>query len=66
MSLPLALTAHGANMEASEMKKAPEYYDRAKQPRCNICGRFAWWDENKHEWCLSCVQEFSDGTWEHD
>lgn len=44
------------------------------QPRCNICGRFAYREtftdengkEHKGRWRLSCVTEVDNGVYEHN
>ena len=44
-----------------------EWYNRSKQPRCNICGRFAAWNEEMKRWMLKCTwYDYDTGGYEHD
>lgn len=43
------------------------WFDRSKQPRCQMCGRFAYWDEELRAWRLRCVVwDAYFGAWEHE
>jgi len=43
------------------------WFNRAKQPRCNICGRFAKWSDTARQWVLGCVYwDDSMGAHEHE
>lgn len=49
------------------LERSAEWFDRSKQPRCNICGRFAYWDAMSASWKLKCVfVNEQDGIYEHD
>jgi len=43
-------------------ERTVDWYDRAVQPRCNICGRFAAWDEQWRRWVLKCVTKLCDAV----
>jgi len=41
--------------------------DPSRQPRCNLCGRFAYWDKDAQRWMLRCVgYDPYSGGWEHE
>lgn len=47
------------------------WYDEAKQPRCNTCGRFAFKHRDRDGrfvfWQLRCVSyDVIDASWEHE
>lgn len=49
------------------MTEPVDWCDRAVQPRCNVCGRFAYWDSDRLEWRLRCVYwDDYTGGYEHD
>lgn len=43
-----------------------DWFNRAIQPRCNICGRFAYWDALAERWKLACVFYSEEVGYEHN
>ena len=40
---------------------------REKQPRCNICGRFAYWDSQAGYWQYGCTSWNGEmGAYDHE
>jgi hypothetical protein len=48
-------------------QKEKNWYDKTKQPRCPMCGRFAYWDKLLGRWRLHCVMwDDYSGGYEHE
>ena len=63
ISIFMAKENVGRSLFQEEINK---WFDRSKQPRCNICGRFAYWNNDLKQWKLKCVFESDEGWTEHE